>query len=133
LRAPSTFEHERCSLGSKGRSRVSVFSAAAEVMRCVAQRRDIAAQGEYQPVRSRRPHHALVHVFDGDVQGALRLLRRRLDDGEAGLIMRHESRLYVAMTRSQRRAQKSRVARRRRLKTAKRAAQREQREVTWGW
>jgi ribosomal protein S21 len=92
-----------------------------------------AAQGEYQPVRSRRPHHALVHVFDGDVQGALRLLRRRLDDGEAGLIMRHESRLYVAMTRSQRRAQKSRVARRRRLKTAKRAAQREQREVTWGW
>jgi ribosomal protein S21 len=82
-------------------------------------------------VRSRRPHHALVHVFDGDVQGALRLLRRRLDDGEAGLIMRHESRLYVAMTRS-RRAQKSRVARRRRLKTAKRAAQREQREVTWG-
>jgi hypothetical protein len=92
-----------------------------------------AARSEYQPMRSCRPHHALVHVFDGDVQGALRLLWRRLDGGVGGLIMRHESRLYVAMTRSQKRMRKSRVARRRHLKTAKKAAQRDRREAAWGW
>jgi ribosomal protein S21 len=63
--------------------------------------------------RARRPHHALVVVADDNIEGALRVLKRKLgQEGVTALVRRKDSRLYAAMIRAQTRRVKPRVARR---------------------
>ena len=74
------------------------------------------------PLARSGPHHALVHVYDGDIIKALRNLKRQVDDSGLRRLLRPNGRLQAYQPPSTRRRVKRAAARARARKQAQKGA-----------
>jgi ribosomal protein S21 len=68
---------------------------------------------------SNRPAHAIVLVLDGNIEGALRLLKRKLDDGGVRRLLKRTSTLYTYYRPGVRRRMKQHAAAQRSRKASR--------------